>query len=53
MRFAVSRRLRDEYANVARNYELDGRRLQPPESDQLRPDAELLSWHEAEVFLDR
>ena len=53
MRFAVSRRLRDEYANGRVYYELDGRTLQPPESDQLRPDSELLSWHEAEVFLDR
>jgi putative restriction endonuclease len=44
MRFAVSRRLRDEYAN--------GRALQPPESDQLRPDSAPLSWHETEVFLD-
>ena len=53
MRFAVSRRLRDEYANGRAYYELDGRTLQSPESDQLRPDSELLSWHEAEVFLDR
>jgi putative restriction endonuclease len=53
MRVAVSRRLRDEYANGRAYYELDGRTLQPPESDQLRPDSELLSWHEAEVFLDR
>ena len=53
MRFAVSRKLRDDYANGRAYYELDGRTLQPPENDQLRPDSELLSWHEAEVFLDR
>jgi putative restriction endonuclease len=53
MRLAVSRRLRDEYANGRAYYELDGRTLQAPETDHLRPDSELLSWHEAEVFLDR
>jgi len=32
MQFAVSRRLRDEYANGRAYYELDGRTLQPPKS---------------------
>jgi len=53
LRFAVSRQLRDEYANGRAYYELDGRRLQSPQSEQLRPDPHVLAWHEAEVFLDR
>jgi putative restriction endonuclease len=51
MRFAVSRRLRDDYANGRVYYELDGREIRHPESDAQRPDAEALSWHESEVFL--
>jgi putative restriction endonuclease len=50
LRFAVSRRLRDEFANGRAYYDLDGRAIQLPASPAARPDRELLSWHEAEVF---
>jgi len=32
-------------------HELNGRELSLPESEDLRPDSVVLSWHEAEVFL--
>jgi putative restriction endonuclease len=51
VRFAVSRRLHDEYANGRADYELDDRELRLPVSQDLRPDSSVLSWHEAEVFL--
>jgi putative restriction endonuclease len=51
MRLAVSRRLRDDYANGRAYYELDGRELKIPDREDLRPDSEVLSWHESEVFL--
>jgi putative restriction endonuclease len=51
MRFVVSRRLRDDYANGRAYYELDGRELRLPDRQDLRPDPAVLSWHEAEVFL--
>ncbi len=53
MRFAVSRRLRDDYANGRVYYELDGREIRIPASEALRPDSEALAWHEGEVFLGR
>ena len=51
MRLAVSRRLRDDYANGRTYYELDGRELRLPQRADLRPDSAVLSRHEAEVFL--
>jgi putative restriction endonuclease len=51
MQLAVSRRLRDDYANGRAYYELDGRALRLPNREELRPDPEVLSWHESEVFL--
>lgn len=53
MRFAVSRRLRDEFANGRVYYELDGRQIQCPAEEVARPNAELLAWHGSEVFQDR
>jgi HNH endonuclease len=53
MRFVVSRRLRDDYANGRVYYELDGREIRIPASEALRPDSEALAWHEGEVFLGR
>ena len=50
LRFAVSRSLRDEFANGRAYYDLDGRAIQLPADVTARPDAELLAWHEAEVF---
>ncbi len=48
---AVSRRLRDEYANGTTYYELSGRRIELPQSAEHRPTREALEWHGDEVFL--
>jgi putative restriction endonuclease len=53
LRFAVSRRLRDEYANGRAYYELDERRIHIPDDPAAQPNQELLAWHEAEVFRAR
>lgn len=51
LRFAVSGRLRDHYANGRVYYELDGREIRLPEREAFHPAVEALTWHEAEVFL--
>ncbi len=51
MALAVSRRLRDDYANGRAYYELDGRELRRPTSRDCLPDSEALAWHRDEVFL--
>ncbi len=48
---AVSRRLRDEYANGRTYYELSGRRIELPQSAEHRPTREALEWHGDEIFL--
>lgn len=48
---AVSRRLRDEYANGRTYYELSGRRIELPRSAEHEPTREGLEWHGDEVFL--
>lgn len=53
MEFIVSPRLRDEFANGRAYYELHGRTIQIPSDPAARPDAELLAWHESEVFQAR
>jgi putative restriction endonuclease len=53
LRFAVSRELRDEYANGRVYYQLDGRSIQLPADPAARPDATLLAWHEATVYRAR
>lgn len=50
--FAVSRQLRDEYANGRVYYELAGRRINVPSDTAAQPDRDLLAWHEGEVFRD-
>ena len=50
LRFAVSRRLRDEYANGRVYYDLDGSAIHVPAEPAARPNPDLLAWHEAEVF---
>jgi putative restriction endonuclease len=50
LRFAVSPRLRDDYANGRVYYEHDGQAIHVPTEPAARPDLELLAWHEAEVF---
>jgi putative restriction endonuclease len=51
--FAVSRRLRDEYANGRVYHQLDGREIRLPAGPAARPDRQLLAWHEAEIFRGR
>jgi predicted restriction endonuclease len=50
LRFAVSRSLRDEFANGRVYYALDGRPIQLLADPAARPDPDVLAWHEAEVF---
>lgn len=51
MTFAVSSRLREEYANGRVYYELDGRQIRLPDDERQLPDRERLAWHEDHVFL--
>lgn len=46
----VSRALRDDYANGATYYPMDGRQVHVPAAAGDRPDARLLEWHGDEVF---
>jgi putative restriction endonuclease len=48
--FAVSSRLRDDWANGRVYYELEGRRIAEPAVAADRPDPELLEWHGDVVF---
>jgi putative restriction endonuclease len=50
LRFAVSRELRDDYANGRVYYELDGRQIQLPADPAAQPDPELLTWHKATLY---
>jgi hypothetical protein len=50
LRFAVSRELRDDYANGRVYHELDGRQIQLPADPAAQPDPEVLAWHEATVY---
>jgi putative restriction endonuclease len=51
--FAVSRRLRDDYANGRAYYEFHGRQIHRPDDPVAMPDLALLAWHEAEVYRAR
>ena len=51
LKFAVSGRLRDEYANGRVYYDLDGRRIRVPTDGRQLPDRERLAWHQQHVFL--
>lgn len=53
LRFAVSRRLREDYANGRSYYALDGKAIGLPDDPAARPDPALLAWHEAEIYLAR
>ena len=54
MRFTVSRRLRDEFANGRAYYELDGRQIRfPPGPQASGPTPSCWPWHQAEVFQER
>jgi putative restriction endonuclease len=49
-RFAVSRKLRDEYENGREYYALDGRQLILPRPSEYVPSREALDWHANNVF---
>lgn len=46
----VSAKLRDDFANGRTYYPLHGQPIRTPRLPQERPDAELLRWHNEEVF---
>ncbi len=50
LRFAVSHRLNDEFANGKEYYALDGHRIHVPSDAALQPDRESLEWHGDVVF---
>jgi putative restriction endonuclease len=50
MRFQVSRRLKDEFANGRTYYLLDGTRINSPKAREAGPSAELLEWHATAKF---
>jgi putative restriction endonuclease len=50
LRFAVSRRIREEFENGKHYYALDGQRVEPPEDVRQRPDPEALMWHNENCF---
>jgi putative restriction endonuclease len=50
LRVAVSPQLREAYANGRSYYGLEGQAILVPGDPAARPDAELLAWHEAEVY---
>ena len=49
-RFAVSKRLKDDFANGRSYYPLDGREIKLPERVEERPGPEWLEWHMEERF---
>lgn len=50
MRFQVSRRHKDEFANGKTYYMLDGTRINTPAASDAEPSAELLGWHASTKF---
>jgi putative restriction endonuclease len=50
LRFAVSRRIREEFENGRHYYALDGRSIPPPRDRQHRPDPAVLAWHNDSRF---
>lgn len=49
-RFAVSRRIREEYANGRDYYALQDRPISLPDQEPLRPNRQFLEWHNEAVF---
>jgi len=50
-RFLVGKRLANEWHNGRAYYDLDGQRIEVPQSPESRPDPDLLRWHMDEKFL--
>ncbi len=46
----VSKRIKQEFDNGADYYAMHGRRINLPDTAQLRPSAEMLRWHNQVVF---
>jgi len=51
LRFVVSHRLRDDFANGRSYYSLHGNQLALPNDSRLIPDNAALEWHRTEAFL--
>lgn len=49
--FKVGDRLRDEYKNGRIYYDLQDSRIMLPQDSHLRPERELLEWHQSTVFM--
>ena len=50
LKFEVSGRLKQDFENGRTYYELHGRKIGVPERAELRPRAELLEWHQDNVY---
>lgn len=50
-RFEVSRRIREEFENGRHYYELHGQQIEVPKTQEQRPDAGALRWHNENRFL--
>jgi putative restriction endonuclease len=50
LRFAVSRRIREEFENGRHYYALDGRNIEPPSNREHSPDPAALTWHNVNCF---
>jgi putative restriction endonuclease len=50
LRFAVSKRIKDEFENGRDYYALDGRPLRPPARPEFAPAREYLDWHASAVY---
>ncbi|MFQ5765393.1 MAG: HNH endonuclease [Rhodospirillales bacterium] len=49
--FEVSKRIREEFDNGKNYYSLHGRKIRIPENPNHQPDAELLDWHNRNIFM--
>ena len=50
-RFEVSRRIREDFENGSNYYAMHGRNISVPESDGLKPDPQILEWHNTAKYL--
>ena len=50
-RFAVSRRIRDEFENGRDYYAMQGTAIKVPDRRELQPDPDALRWHNENKFL--
>lgn len=50
LHFEASRRIKEEFDNGRRNYELHGQAIRAPEDALHCPDAEALHWHSEHAY---